>query len=107
MKEVCSRLVDIQATFVRLLSFPKNKQLGRESCCLGLSACYGLANASSLTNQDTLGLNSRLIAAFGATTNYGSSAMQETASQHRERLSQENRDGDAGVGAAAAMMEEE
>ena len=106
LKEVCSRLVDIQATFVRLLSYPKNKQLGRESCCLGLSACYGLANASSLTNQDTLGLNSRLIAAFGATTNYGSSAMQETASQHRERLSQENRDGDAGVGAAAAMMED-
>ena len=104
--EMLRSLVDFQTAFVKLLADPKNKQLGRESCCLGLAACHGLASATAFSNNQASRLNERLLSAFGTTTNDGGSAMQETAAENRERLRQENRDGDAGVGAAAAMMQD-
>ena len=112
--EVNKQLPDLQAAFITLLAFPKNKQLGRESCVLGLAACHGLATGmNSSDSSDALGgnqasaLNERLLNAFGTTTNYGGSAYQESAAENRERLRRENRDGDAGgAGAAASLMED-
>ena len=96
--EVTKRLASIQQSFIRLLADPRSKQLSRESSCLGLAACQGLAEA--LAKDDGLAgergalsqdLNGHLLRAFGQTTNYGGSAMQETASQNAERLRQNQR----------------
>ena len=110
--EVSNQLPDLQAAFIQLLAYQKNKQLGRESCVLGLAACHGFATGMSSVGaggSNTIGgnqasaLNERLLNAFGTTTNYGGSAYQESAAENRERLRRENRDGGAGSTAASLM----
>lgn len=96
MTELITRLPEVQEAFIALLADPKCKQLSRESCCLGLAACQGLAEAVGREmSNDTLSgaLNERLLRAFGHTTNHGSSAMMETRAQNAERLRSENREG--------------
>ena len=102
--ECTKRLGNIQQAFVSLLADPKSKQLSRESCCLGLAACHGLAEARGKSQESTLSqdLNDRLLRAFGQTSNYGGSAMQETASQNAERL---RRNQLTGIDTAASINE--
>lgn len=108
ISEVSQQLPDIQATFIKLLAYPKNKQLGRESCVLGLAACHGLATGTGSCSNQADALSERLLNAFGTTTNYGGSAYQESTSENRERLRRENRDGNTGSsGAAAASLMED
>ena len=95
--EIVQRLADVQSGFIALLADPKSKQLSRESCCLGLAACQGLAEAVSRSDaemQIKLGekLNDSLLRAFGQTTNFGGSALMETRSQNAARLQQANGD---------------
>jgi len=114
--EVLKHLPELQDSFVFLLADPKSKQLSRESCCLGLAACRGLSVAASLVDQAKTSsldapsqshrLNERLLKAFGQTSNFGGSAMQETREQEAARRRQENSDSNNGVGAAAMMMED-
>jgi proteasome component ECM29 len=93
--EVTKHLGDIQNAFIKLLADPKSKQLSRESCCLGLAACQGLAKGMSATtvgkHELSQELNEKLLRAFGHTTIYGTSAMIETRAQNVERLRNENR----------------
>jgi proteasome component ECM29 len=98
--EITKRLPSIQQSFITLLAEPRSKQLSRESSCLGLAACQGLAESLAEVHDDGLDndsgslrqdLNGRLLRAFGQTSNYGRSAMQETASQNAERLRQNQR----------------
>ena len=85
-----TRLDEIQGTFISLLSDPKSKHLSRESCCLGLAACRGLLQSQAGGNETSADeLNSKLLRAFGHTTSYAGSAMQETQSQAAERRRQE------------------
>ena len=85
-----------------MLADPKSKQIGRESCQLGLAACYAISVVASgkdgsdmkmRVNSDAL--NESLLRAFGQTSNHGGSALMESRTQHEERI------GSAG----AAMME--
>jgi len=103
--EILNHLTEFQGAFLKLLTDPKNKHLSRESCCLGLAACRGIAIVDSkkfhgfLSNQIDDGrsrsddLNERLLRAFGQTTNYSGSVMMETRSQNNQRLREENRVG--------------
>ncbi len=102
IKEVCKHLSDIQKAFVLLLADPKSKQVGRESCQLGLAACYAISAVlsdkvgSDMTMQVSSDvLNESLLRAFGQTSNHGGSALMENRSQQEER-----------VGSAAASMME-
>jgi proteasome component ECM29 len=83
----------VQQTFLKLLSDPKGKQFSRESSCLGLAACRGLVQRIFATkgeaDQSVLDLNSRLLRAFGQTTNFGGSAMIETNAQAAARRAAE------------------
>lgn len=96
VQELCLHLDDFQAAFIFILSDPKSKHLCRESCCLGLAACRSIAKLSDRGNE----VNTQLLHAFGQTTNFGTSAMQETQNQAnqrrmREQASTENRNGEA------------
>lgn len=95
IKELCEHLDEFQNSFITILSDPKSKHLCRESCCLGLAACRSIAKLSDRGNE----VNAKLLQAFGQTTNYGTSAMQETQSQANRRRaregSSENRNGEA------------
>ena len=111
IKEVSEKLRSFQSIFVKLLSDPKSKQLSRESCCKGLAACRGLAEAVVADAQCESGdsLNERLLKAFGQTA-YGGSAMMETRTQAMERRNDDNRnsEGDSQeieVGGAAGLGE--
>ncbi|CAB9497586.1 associated protein ECM29 homolog [Seminavis robusta] len=91
--EIKRQLGEIQLVFIRLLSDPKSKHLSRESCCLGLAACRGLTksvNVEGVRDMGTEELNSRLLRAFGQTSNYGGSAYQETAQQAAQRRAAES-----------------
>lgn len=93
--EVTQHIAETQTAFIKLLADPKSKQLSRESCCIGLAACQGIAQAISRTdmaNDMKLSdeLNDSLLRAFGQTTNFGGSAMMETASQNAERRRRNN-----------------
>jgi len=88
--EVVQRLAEIQTAFITLLADPKSKQLARESCCIGLAACQGIAQAVARTDMASKmklsdELNDSLLRAFGQTTNFGGSAMMETRVQNAER----------------------
>lgn len=93
--EIIKRLFEIQNAFVLLLADPRCKQLSRESCCLGLAACQGIAVIVSGQNgpsQDSLkdSMNDSLLKAFGQTSTYGGSAMMESQAQNAERVRREN-----------------
>jgi len=111
VKEITNNLIDFQSALITLLADPKSKQLSRESCCLGLAACYGLATA--VTKKDNAierdsysqALNERLLRAFGQTTNFGGSAFMETRSQETARRTREAQANEGGVGAATEMIE--
>eukprot|EP00986_Skeletonema_menzelii_P019099 scaffold27064_cov167-Skeletonema_menzelii.AAC.1 len=90
IQEVIKFMVRFQNNFIHLLSHPKATQLTRECCCRGIAALRGLSTAISIPATETESLNSRLLKAFGETSNYGGSAMIETEAQARER-----RDGEA------------
>jgi len=99
-QEIVNNLVDIQMAFLLLLSDPKSKQLARESCCIGLSACYSL---SLLDSKETMELNERVLKAFGQTSNHGGSALMESRAQNAQRRMENQADGSASV---ASRMEE-
>ena len=84
IRELCSRVEEVQGCFLKLLADPKSRHLSRESCCLGLAACRSLAaiSSSKYLSDD---MNTRLLRAFGQTTVHGGSAMQETPEQAAER----------------------
>ena len=89
VKEIKLRMASVQQVFIQLLADPKIKQLSRESCCLGLAACRGIAGVgqSQATSSDEL--NYRLLRAFGQTTNFGGSAYMETPAQAAQRRANE------------------
>lgn len=82
MRSILSHLDEIQSTFITLLADPKSKHLSRESCCLGLASCRGLLKSSSNGSEK---VHDRLLRAFGQTTIFAGSAMQETSAQANER----------------------
>lgn len=91
-KTVFQQLNSIQRAFLQLLADPKSKQLIRESCQLGLAACYSISRVpferkSGLSLDDSFSddLTDNLLRAFGQTTNYGTSAFMETAEQNARR----------------------
>ncbi|KAL7549336.1 LOW QUALITY PROTEIN: hypothetical protein ACHAWF_012606 [Thalassiosira exigua] len=117
VQEVWDNLSLFQSSFIKLLADPKSKQLSRESCCKGLAACRGLASVitssvgvdGEIQNQ-VESLNESLLKAFGQTTNYGGSLMQETSSQARERRNETDENNEANgeetqVGGAAGLSE--
>ena len=92
VQELWSNVSLFQESFIKLLADPKSTHLSRECCCRGLAACRGLASAmNSFDNIDNSlpsqieSLNVSLLNAFGQTTNYGGSAMQETETQALQR----------------------
>jgi proteasome component ECM29 len=87
VQELSRRLNELQSSFISLLSDPKSKKMCRESCCLGLAACHSLAKLSDTGNE----INEKLLRAFGQTTNYGISVMQETQEQANRRRTEEGR----------------
>jgi proteasome component ECM29 len=95
-------LHEVQECFLLLLTDAKSNQLSRESCCLGLASCNKLAIPSE-SNE----LKGRLLKAFGQTTNYGSSAMQETPEQaeQRRRAERMNDDGESPAADASAIVD--
>ena len=96
VRSLLTNLDEIQGTFIALLSDPKSKQLCRESCCLGLAACRGVLQSPTVdTDRTAEALNSKLLRAFGQTTNFGGSAMQETQSQAAQRRSELGMDVDS------------
>ena len=112
VKELFGQLKYIQHSFIQLLRNPKSKQLARECCCRGLAACRGLSmtydgSESHRAVSDTL--NDHLLQAFGATSNYGRSAMIENEEQARDRRNETENDVDerqqTEVGGAAGMGE--
>jgi len=117
VKMICEHLDNIQKALLLLLADPKSKQISRESCQLGLAACYGLSCLSlrqrgeSATKSDSNSLNDSLLRAFGQTSNYGGSAMMESRTQHEERVGpaanslMETADNEAEVGGAVGMSE--
>lgn len=101
MKEIIAHLDEIQSSFISLLGDPKSKHLCRESCCLGLAACRSLAKLSNSDDE----INHKLLRAFGQTTNFGGSAMQETRQQATERRETEGMsNGEENPGWAAEAM---
>lgn len=108
--EIKRHMAEIQGLFIALLSNPKSKQICRESCCLGLSACRGLTkdqatDAQSSNNLSTDELNHRLLRAFG-TTNHGGSAYQETPEQAAARRTAERSESGATETGGANVMEQ-
>ena len=108
--EIKRHMVEIQSLFIALLSNPKSKQMSRESCCLGLSACRGLTKDQATDDQSnntmsTDELNHRLLRAFG-TTNHGGSAYQETPEQAAARRSAERSESGAPEIGGANVMEQ-
>ena len=109
VREIIKILPEIQKAFIVLLAEPRCQQFSRESCCLGLAACQGIAEAVTRSVNKPQGLygslkdsmNDSLLKAFGQTTSYGGSAMMESQTQNAERVRQENRERE-GVGGAAA-----
>jgi proteasome component ECM29 len=87
--EIKRRLPLVQQVFILLLSDPKTKHLSRESCCLGLAACRGIAGVGEAQTTMSDELNHRLLRAFGQTTNFGGSAMMETQAQAAHRRAAE------------------
>eukprot|EP00592_Proboscia_alata_P011054 CAMPEP_0194364980 /NCGR_PEP_ID=MMETSP0174-20130528/12930_1 /TAXON_ID=216777 /ORGANISM="Proboscia alata, Strain PI-D3" /LENGTH=2864 /DNA_ID=CAMNT_0039139339 /DNA_START=143 /DNA_END=8734 /DNA_ORIENTATION=+ len=110
VQAVLKKLFRIQTSFLSLMSDSKCKQLPRESCCLGLAACHGIASAmkhytlktsnsndgsddnsisdnisSNKNSTDEEALDRRLLRSFGLTTNFGGSAMIETREQATDR----------------------
>lgn len=119
VKTVCEHLEEIQKAFLLLLADPKSKQISRESCQLGLAACYGLSCLSvrqrgdlATSSDASNALNDSLLRAFGQTSNHGGSALMESRTQHEERLGSaaasslmETVGNEAEVGGAAGMSE--
>jgi hypothetical protein len=71
VRTLLKHLDKIQALFIQLLVDPKTKHLSRESCCLGLAACRGLAKASDNASAAEAGdavsdMNHRVLRAFGS-----------------------------------------
>jgi proteasome component ECM29 len=93
VRSVVCHLLEIQQTFLQLMTDQKGKQFSRESSCLGLAACRGLAVCSygleSTSEQAVFDLNNRLLRTFGQTTNFGGSAMMETTAQAAARRPEE------------------
>lgn len=87
VREAFDRIESLQQAFIQLLSDPKSKQLAREACCFGLAACRGVVGADNQVSGDEPSnmLNTRLLRAFGQTTNYGVSAYMETDTQAAQR----------------------
>lgn len=90
MVSLLKHIDEIQGTFLTLLADPKSNQFVRESCCLGLAACRGLLTRKpdaedSSDASPTEELNFKLLRAFGQTTNFGGSALMETAVQAAAR----------------------
>jgi proteasome component ECM29 len=89
VKEIRGHIDEVQNAFIALLADSKSGHLARESCCLGLAACRGLAGFLTLADDKTesasLELNNKLLRAFGQTSNHGGSAMMETRAQADER----------------------
>lgn len=85
VNDLCQLLNQIQRTFLSLLRHPKTKQLSRESCCIGLAACWKLSRLNEGENE----INLELLRAFGQTQNFGSSLMQETRVQANQRRREE------------------
>ncbi|KAL3920061.1 MAG: hypothetical protein SGILL_003448 [Bacillariaceae sp.] len=90
---------EVQDCFLFLLVDGKSSQLSRESCCLGLVAL------NKLVGKTDDSLKSRLLRSVGQTTNYGGSAMQETAQQADRRRAQEQVNAQGGNGANNDAME--
>lgn len=89
VQSLSRHLEEVQSAFLSLLSDPKGKQFSRESSCLGLAACRGVAHRISGT-EPNFGpsadeLNYRLLRAFGQTTKYEGSAMIESQAQAAAR----------------------
>ena len=117
VKAIKQRLPEIQQAFLLLLADPKSKQIGRESCQLGLAACYGFSFVASGAEGDDANmvesnaLNESLLRAFGQTSNHGGSALMETRAQQDERIGSatasmlEQFGTEAEVGGAAGMGE--
>jgi len=119
VKTICEHLEEIQKAFLLLLADPKSKQISRESCQLGLAACYGLSCLSlrqrgdlATSSDASNALNDSLLRAFGQTSNHGGSALMESRTQHEERLGSaaanslmETAGNEAEVGGAAGMSE--
>ena len=109
VKEIRVHLGEVQNAFIALLADPKCGHLARESACLGLVACRGLAGFSNDTGDDAKSasetLNEKLLRAFGQTSNYGGSAMMETVAQANERRRANASTSQEGNSSAAAMME--
>jgi proteasome component ECM29 len=91
VQEMWSNVSLFQDSFIKLLADPKSTHLSRECCCRGLAACRGLASAMITSKVDDMrssqieSLNVALLNAFGQTTNFGGSAMQETDLQALQR----------------------
>jgi hypothetical protein len=71
VQTLLKHLDKVQALFIQLLVDPKTKHLSRESCCLGLAACRGLAKASDNSSAVETGdavsdMNQRVLRAFGS-----------------------------------------
>lgn len=71
VRTLLKHLDKVQALFIQLLVDPKTKHLSRESCCLGLAACRGLAKASDNSRSSETGdavsdMNLRVLRAFGS-----------------------------------------
>lgn len=106
--EIVKLLPEIQKAFILLLADPRCHQFSRESCCLGLASCQGIAEAVTRSIEKPQGfhvslkdsMNESLLKAFGQTTSYSGSAMMESQAQNAERVRQENRERE-GIGAAA------
>ena len=108
IREVTKLMIRFQTNFIHLLSHPKATQLSRESCCRGIAALRGLSTAISTPATETEALNERLLKAFGETSNYGGSAMIETAAQARERRNEGDASNDvpsAEVGGTSGLSE--
>lgn len=116
VQEIWSNVSLFQESFIKLLADPKSTHLSRECCCRGLAACRGLASAMNSFNvNDTIpsqieSLNISLLNAFGQSTNYGGSAMQETDSQALQRRNESEGIADINaqetqVGGAAGISE--
>lgn len=103
--EILNRLGTIQMAFIQLLSDPKIKHISRESCCLGLAACRGIASASH-SEGATGELNQRLFSAFGQATSYAGSAMIETREQAAARRETEGRTEATGPPGGQGLMEQ-
>lgn len=88
----------------------------RESCQLGLAACYSISKVQLdhkptpfTQNEFSTNLTDNLLRAFGQTTNYGTSAFMETTEQNARRtgtsLTNDTIDSEVEVGGVAGLGE--